>query len=372
MQGPNPTNYQKLQGNNPDGSRNSTYPVLFDKLDYIDYYLLNLWGGNWDWPDKNYWIGRKRTGDSTGFKCYPWDIEGIVDDAESSLNMVSPRGTDAAGVGLPHHYLKNFPEYQLDFADRVQKFLFDGGLLTSAVLTNRFAQLASQVESAILAESARWGNGNLSVQSLSTWRRERDYILNTYLKQRTAIVLTQLKQQGLYPSVAAPAFSQFGGTVPRGYKLALTIAGNGGGTIWFTLDGSDPRVYASSAVASTAQAYSAPLTLNSLVMVRARVLQGSHWSALEEAMFYLTQDLNRLDLDAMMYHPAAGSNALVLGFGAVSNRSYSLEWSTLVPTVTWNRLVDVPAQPRDRLVTVTNWNLPEPSRFFRLVTPVLP
>ena len=54
--------YQKLQGNNADGSRNPAFPVLYDKVNYMDYMLLNIWGGNWDWPDNNYWVGRKRTG----------------------------------------------------------------------------------------------------------------------------------------------------------------------------------------------------------------------------------------------------------------------------------------------------------------------
>ena len=286
--------------------------------------------------------------------------------------MKAPRGTDAAGVGLPHHYLKTFSEYQLDFADRVQKFLFDGGLLTPAVLTHRFSELAGQVESAILAESARWGDGDLGVQSQSSWRRERDYILTSYLKRRTEVVLAQLKQQGLYPGVAAPAFSQIAGTVPMGCALVMINANIGGGTIYFTSDGSDPRLYGSSTSAPTAQPYSAPLTLNSPVTVRARVLKGARWSALVEATFYPTQNLSRLELNATRYRPAAGSNALVLGFAAGSNRSYSLQWSTLVPPITWNRLVDVPAQPSDRLVGVTNWDLAEPSRFFRLMTPALP
>lgn len=44
QQTPTTANYQKLQGNNPDGSRNAQFPVFFDKLDYIDYMILNYWG----------------------------------------------------------------------------------------------------------------------------------------------------------------------------------------------------------------------------------------------------------------------------------------------------------------------------------------
>ena len=37
----------------------------------------------------------------------------------------------------------NLPDFKMDFADRVQKYLFNGGLLTPAVFTNRYSQLAS-------------------------------------------------------------------------------------------------------------------------------------------------------------------------------------------------------------------------------------
>src|SRR5262249_17017441 len=70
--------YEQIQGNNPDGTRNPTYPVLYDKVDYMDYMLLNIWGGNYDWPNNNYWAGRKRTTDSTGFKYFCWDYENTL------------------------------------------------------------------------------------------------------------------------------------------------------------------------------------------------------------------------------------------------------------------------------------------------------
>lgn len=295
--------YQQLQGNNPDGTRNADYPVYLDKLNYIDYLLLNFWGGNWDWPYKNFWYGRQRTSASTGFKFYAWDTEGIVDDTESPLNAGIPaRGTDNVGVGQPHYHLKSSAEYRLDFADRVQRFFFNGGLLTPSVLTNRFSQLANSVQGSILAESARWGNGNLSVQSQTTWRRERDYILGTYLTKRSGIVLGLLRQQGLYPTVGAPVFSQFGGGVPARYGLVLSHT-NASGSIYVTLDGSDPRIYGLNTAAPTAQIYAQPLILKTPTLVRARVLQGTNWSALVEAPFYPPQDLSPLLLNEIMYHP---------------------------------------------------------------------
>lgn len=57
-----------LQGNNPDGTRNPAYPHLLDIPNYVDYLIVNLWGGNWDWPWKNWYAGCDCTANSTGFK----------------------------------------------------------------------------------------------------------------------------------------------------------------------------------------------------------------------------------------------------------------------------------------------------------------
>jgi hypothetical protein len=301
--------YQKLQGNNSDGSRNPAYTNLYDKVDYMDYMLVNIWGGNWDWPNKNFWFGRKRTADSTGFKFYNWDYEDTLDSPRSPLNMVSPRSTvENSLVGAPHYRLKNFGEYKLDFADRVQKFFFNGGLLTPQALTNRYRQLADSIQSSVIAESARWGDDNVTPPyGLMEWTNERNYILTTYLPQRTGITLQQFISSGLYPAVSAPAFSRFGGAVPAGFGLAITNP-NAGGTIFYTLDGSDPRVPGTGAVSGGAQTYSIPIIINTPTQVRARVLVGAAWSALVEAVFFPPQDLSRLALTEIMYHaPAIGA-----------------------------------------------------------------
>jgi hypothetical protein len=55
------------------------------------------------------------------------------------------------------------------------------------------------VEPAIPTESARWGDAvTASPCTLPQWRTQRESILETYMPQRAAIVLTQLKKAGLY------------------------------------------------------------------------------------------------------------------------------------------------------------------------------
>ncbi|MCX8155575.1 MAG: immunoglobulin domain-containing protein [Verrucomicrobiae bacterium] len=78
---------------------------------------------------------------------------------------------------------------------------------------------------------------------------------------------------------------------------------NAGGTIYYTTDGTDPRVYGTGAVAARARAYDGPLTLNAPTLVKARVLQNGEWSALTEAMYYTEQDLTALVVTEIMYNP---------------------------------------------------------------------
>lgn len=304
-------NYQKLQGNHPDGTRNPAYPIYFDAANYIDYMIVNMWGGNWDWPFKNYWYGRRRTLDSTGFKFYIWDYENTMGNnrSRSPTNMISPQPrSENTGVGVPHYYLKNNSNYRLDFADRIQRCFFDNGLLTPTMLANRYRSLADQVEYAILAETARWGDDNHSTpQDQSDWLRERDWIIGVYLPVRSDIVLQQLRLAGLYPNISAPSLSQAGGSVPSDFALTIHHS-NPSGAILYTLDGSDPRDRSTGEAAMGALVYQNPITFMRPTVVKARVLSDGQWSALTEQVFYPPQDFSGLRLTEISYHaPDSGS-----------------------------------------------------------------
>jgi len=247
--------YQELQGNNPDGTPNPEYPNLLDVTNYIDYLIVNLWGGNWDWPWKNWWAGRDRTVNSTGFKFYCWDYENTMGNnlGRSPLDK-NALENNFSSAGEPHQSLERNPEYRMLFADRVHKFFFNRAILTPESLIRRYTDLAATVEKAIVAESARWGDQHHSIPlTLEDWydhgsnyndgRAGRDWILNYYLPQRSDIVLQQFRNAGLYPNVDAPTFGingayQHGGIISADDLLSMTAPA---GTIWYTLDGSDPR-----------------------------------------------------------------------------------------------------------------------------------
>ena len=100
------------------------------------------------------------------------------------------------------------------------------------------------MEKSIIPEAARWGDQHGRNITPQNWTSMRDRILTTYLPQRTAIVLGQFRTAGLYPNVDAPVFYvngnyQHGGHVAASDSFSMKT---GSGTVYYTLDGSDPRL----------------------------------------------------------------------------------------------------------------------------------
>jgi len=290
--------YQELQGNNPDGTPNPAYPNLLDVTNYIDYLIVNLWGGNWDWPWKNWWAGRKRSADSTGFKFYCWDYENTIGNNRSRSPLdKNALNNNFSSAGEPHQYLRENAEYRLLFADRVHRLFFNGGILTPESLIPRYATLASKIETAMVAESARWGDQHYSTPlTQQEWYNERGWILNTYLPRRSDIVLDQFIEASLYPSVPAPVFKQHGGSFSDGFLLSMTASSR----IYYTLDGSDPREHGTGQ--AVGNLYDGPVPLEMTTVVKARALGGKNvWSALNEALFVLDTP-SPLRITEIMYH----------------------------------------------------------------------
>jgi hypothetical protein len=91
------------------------------------------------------------------------------------------------------------------------------------------------IRHAFLAESARWGYLTPTV-----WTNRRDAVLGGWLTRRTAEVLSQWRAGGFYPALDAPTFEPDGGVVTSGTPLGFNAGGRG--TVYYTLDGSDPRL----------------------------------------------------------------------------------------------------------------------------------
>jgi hypothetical protein len=290
--------YLRVQGRNPDGTVNPAYPNYIEIDNCIDYILLNLWGGNWDWPFKNYWVGRNRVG-TEGFRFYVWDYEDTIGTQRSPLHF---RASTSSGVAIPHYYLANNAEYRLRFADHVQKHFFNEPLFAPASLIARFTNMAAHIAGGIVAESARWGDQSGPLYTPAQWESAVANIVVGYLPYRTDIALGQFRSAGLYPALAAPVFSQRGGLVPPGFALAIAATSS----VYVTLDGSDPRQFGTGAAVGAL--YSNAVPLDASCVVRARAQAGGVWSALVEFPFVVDAP-SPLRVSEVMYHPRGPTEA---------------------------------------------------------------
>ena len=147
------------------------------------------------------------------------------------------------------------PEFRLRFADAVHKHFHNDGVLTPENAAIAYRRRADAVDFVTRIESARWGdNGDTRTTNPYTrldWLRVRDQLLGTvgggawgnYFPTRTGIVEGQFRSRGWYPNTDAPEFSPYGGSLPS--NTTLNMISPDGGAIYYTDDGSDPRIPAS-------------------------------------------------------------------------------------------------------------------------------
>lgn len=67
--------FLKACGFNPDGSRNSSFPIWCDPSNNADYFITNWYAGNSDWPNNNYYGGINTLPTRTGSQYFMWDSE---------------------------------------------------------------------------------------------------------------------------------------------------------------------------------------------------------------------------------------------------------------------------------------------------------
>jgi hypothetical protein len=317
---------------------------------FIDYMLMNFYPATTDWPWHN-WNAARRRVLGAGFHFFSWDAEWCFGIGGT---VTSDRTGIGAGDGSPgrlYAALRAHPEFRVQFGDHAQKHLFSGGALTPAVAEARWMKRANEIDRAIVGESARW---SVNGYTRDTWLSAQSAV-RSWFPQRGAILVNQLRAAGLFPQLNAPTFAPFGGLVPPGYSLVLTNP-NLSGSIYFTRDGSDPRLWGGG-LAGTAQLYTGPLTLTNAVFLRARVRDGANWSSIVEAPFYVVQNFAALKVTEIMYNPP------VLG----TNTSDDLEFLELKNTGT-NTLDLSGLQFTDGLTfNFTNGTRLAPNAFFVLV-----
>jgi len=191
---------------------------------------------NWDWPDKN-WYATRRCPDG------PWRFH--VWDAEHALEYWDSQNVLGKSVSGIHDKLKASKEYQMRFADIVQRSLLGNGPLTSENVIKMYEARITEISRAIVAEAARWGDARSATpHTPDEWSAVQEGVKSKFLQPRAAFILGWLRNAGLYPAVDAPGFSigsrpSYGEYVSYGDLLTITVPA--GAKVYYTIDGSDPR-----------------------------------------------------------------------------------------------------------------------------------
>ena len=127
----------------------NNYGVIEDYMDidsYIDYMLLNFYGGNeHDWYPQHNWVaGRKREAGGK-FKFFMWDNDFLNRRGGNSSTGSTANTTDNGGPGNLISALIQHEEFKIRLADRAQKHFFNGGMLTPERVKADFTKLAQGI-----------------------------------------------------------------------------------------------------------------------------------------------------------------------------------------------------------------------------------
>lgn len=295
----NYASYQKMQGLNPDGTRNESYPVLLDVNNFIDYMLLNQYGGNGDWDHHNWVAVRRNDRNDMGFQWIPWDSELVlqnINDNKLSLN------NDLCPSNLFQLLMNNSARFRQTYIDRLHnRFEEKFGAFSPDSVAAVFSQLQQAIDKAMYCESARWGDYRRDVHQYSSkgklytkeeyFDQQNEYMYSTYFPKRTKILVSQVKNTDWWTEIAAPEI-YVNGTLMENYTDTVEsdsrIRLRGSGIMMYTLDGKDPMGWTTLGKPKrNASLYSHELTITEdcTLLTRAYNNSTSQYSPLAERHF---------------------------------------------------------------------------------------
>jgi hypothetical protein len=319
------------------------YEQMKDYLDmenFADYMLLHFYADAEDWPHHNGYAAANPVSGDGKFRFFVWDQEIVLDYHGRAASRIDSTG----GVGALFQKMRTSEEFRLLFADRVYKHCFNNGAISISGSQNRYFEIANIIDKAIVAESARWGDTRMKTPYGSTigqpnplddinhnlyppapngpdfyftreqsWLVERDNVINNYIPaihdmNNSYAIVKLFRSKALYPAADPPVLNingtaQHGGHAETDDLLTMTNPG-GSGTIYYTLDGSDPRLPGGEVNTASAAAYSGAIPLLRSTLVKARIKSDTTWSALAEATYAVGPVAESLRISELMYHPA--------------------------------------------------------------------
>ncbi|WP_035612084.1 lamin tail domain-containing protein [Haloferula sp. BvORR071] len=341
----------------------SDYPSIAKYVDvdnYLDYMIMWMFGN----AENEYrTTGPWREDGGSGFKFMLNDADGWLSVNESnqvaawdgSQNNTARAGSipgrdngDGPASLLSAWLQSGGNDFKIRFADRIHRHLGPGGALSPERNAARLTTMANAFARPHLAESARW-----NFRTPDGWNGARDVCLNQWLPTRTQTVLTQFRNAGFVPNTSAPALTPTSGLLASG-----SVSLSGTATIFYTKDGSDPRLpggaqnpTALAAISGSSIAITKPTRLK----LRSRAA-GGEWSALTEA-FFLPPGGNALPAGSVLatelnYQPTGEGNGEFIELANISTQAVNLRGASFSSGIqfAFSSWRDTILEPGQRLV----------------------
>ena len=190
-------------GSSKDIAPNEAYQQLQDSLldidAFIDYMLINQYGGNTDWDHHNWYAIRRHGTDSQGFRFLCWDSEIILESERE--NVLSKNNGSSYPTGIFQNLLMN-EDFARRYLHRAKEVLVDGGLLGQESVVEVWDSLYHTISDALYCEAARWGDYRRDVHPWQsrgdlytvddTYMVERNRLLTKYFPVRSEYVLNSI------------------------------------------------------------------------------------------------------------------------------------------------------------------------------------
>ncbi|MHC4707856.1 MAG: lamin tail domain-containing protein, partial [Planctomycetota bacterium] len=289
-----PTRYETLLAmagakNLEDPNNYEDFKELCDVTQFADYVILYWYADFHDGLTNNYYafmrnVPLEGSVPPEGLMYFMWDAEFTL-RGPPSVDMAFFNGITR--IPVIWQALVENADFRILLADRVYKHCFNDGALMDENAQARWDVIYDHIASGGVTPyiDEEWrgisGSRDVFIDLLRDW----------YDPCWPGI--------DLYPGTDPPTFNQRGGHVAGGFSLEMYKPN--GGDIYYTLDGSDPREAVTGNPVGTS--YSTPVTLTQSVQVKARILDGDEWSALNEVTFGVGPVADSLRITEVMYHP---------------------------------------------------------------------
>ncbi len=255
----------------------SNYVQLTQRIDpenFADYMLINMYGATQDWPWNNWHVSRERSINGR-FRFHVWDAEftfGLAVDnpyhaCEIDHNTITSQLQSDYHIPQIYRALAASDEFKIMMQDRIAEHFFNGGCLEDAAILAEYNLLADALDPMMQY-----------VYGESVTRSQANY----WISGRRPYFLQQMRNEGFWNDLVRPEISPAGSNFNGQVTVSISCT-NDGGTVYYALDGDDPREPGSGSIQGLA--YTGPFELTRSSRITARVLDDGVWGPRIEAVF---------------------------------------------------------------------------------------